>query len=163
MIRWGHQCSWTLTPASSMPITIIQSDDCNQAYIRQCLNLLCQEGWGVWGSTQVLTYLCQLIHLYFQFWSSHYMWKYLVRAFTSLLKQRKEVSSKPEKTFWHMKHSWHDLRVPQLTINKVLIHELGHSVVSNTVALYLDRLKPRRYKFKRRMQVYPLTGVTNTY
>ena len=26
---WGHQCSWTFTPANSMQAFIMQSDDCN--------------------------------------------------------------------------------------------------------------------------------------
>ena len=29
---WGHQCSWTLTPANSMQVSIIQFDNCNRKY-----------------------------------------------------------------------------------------------------------------------------------
>ena len=28
--HWGHQCSWTLTPANIMQISIMQSDDGNR-------------------------------------------------------------------------------------------------------------------------------------
>ena len=27
---WGHQCSWTLTPANSMQVSIMQFDNCNR-------------------------------------------------------------------------------------------------------------------------------------
>ena len=27
---WGHQCSWTLTPANSMQASIMQFDNCNR-------------------------------------------------------------------------------------------------------------------------------------
>ena len=27
---WGHQYSWTLTPANSMQVSIMQSDNCNR-------------------------------------------------------------------------------------------------------------------------------------
>ena len=27
---WGHQCSWTLTPANSMQVSIMQSENCNR-------------------------------------------------------------------------------------------------------------------------------------
>ena len=31
---WGHQCSWTLTPASSMQVSIMQSDNRNKEVSR---------------------------------------------------------------------------------------------------------------------------------
>ena len=27
---WGHQCSWTLAPANSMQVSIMQFDNCNR-------------------------------------------------------------------------------------------------------------------------------------
>ena len=47
--NWGHQCSWTLTPAKNMQVSVIQYDDHNRKVpgLSQGLNLPCLRilGW----------------------------------------------------------------------------------------------------------------------
>ena len=33
--NWGHQCSWTLTPANSMQVSNMQSDDCSHMFVQR--------------------------------------------------------------------------------------------------------------------------------
>ena len=62
---WGCQCSWTLTPANSMQVSNMQSNDCNRKEpdLRQGLNPLCPKILGWIGSNQLPTYLGQLLLL----------------------------------------------------------------------------------------------------
>ena len=51
---WGHQCSWTLTPANSMQVSNMQSDDSNrkESSPMQGLNLPCPRSLGWMGGDQ---------------------------------------------------------------------------------------------------------------
>ena len=73
---WGHQCSWTLTPANSLQVTIMQSDMTTATGSNQ-----------VQG--KVYTYL-----IYWLFkWSLFILGKYLVCTLSSGTGQRHETSS----------------------------------------------------------------------
>ena len=48
---WGHQCSWTLTPANSMQVSIMQFDNCNRKKPgSKQVTYIAQEVYGGWGS-----------------------------------------------------------------------------------------------------------------
>ena len=72
----GHQCSWTLTPANTIQVSIMQFDNCNRKYpcLWQDLNLICprslvwmgaqsaaKKSWSVASTVMVIQ--CSYCHL----------------------------------------------------------------------------------------------------
>ena len=50
---WGHQCSWTLTLAKSMKVSIMQSDDRNRIVWNLKFNSSSKAGLTTWSATLI--------------------------------------------------------------------------------------------------------------